>query len=206
MPHRDANLLRCGSVDVTGMAKVVFGLLVAGAVALFAVTRAWASATVRTPGLPTDRVAVSGVDAAPVLAGVAIVVVAGGLAVVAAGGWLRQLVGLLIAAVAGFAALRALTLNADGAALHRALQESPAYLAAATRPLVDAAAWPWLAALAFAVASVLGVVVAARGRGWPRMSSRYERTVAPTVELTDEADLWRVQDQGQDPTLGDEPR
>jgi uncharacterized membrane protein (TIGR02234 family) len=183
--------------------KVVLGLLAAGAFALFAVTRAWASATVSTPGLPTDQVSVSGVDAAPILAGIAVVVVAAALGVVAAGGWLRQVIGLLIAAVAGFAALRALTLNAGGPALRRALADSPAYIGG-TSPSVDGGVWPWLAALAFAVASALGVAVLLRGRMWPGMSTRYERAVQP--DTTDESDLWRAQDEGQDPTLGDDPR
>lgn len=186
------------------LSKVVLGLLVAGAAALFAVTRAWASATVRTPGLPPDQVSVSGVEAAPILAGLAVVIVAAALGVVAAGGWLRQLIGLLVAAVAGLAALRALTLNAGGAALGRALKDSPAYIGGVNGdPPVDGAAWPWLAALAFSIASALGVVVAVRGRGWPRMSARYEREAPTVAESADEADLWRAQDQGQDPTLGD---
>lgn len=189
------------------MSKVVLGLLAAGAVALFAATRVWASATVRTPGLPTDHVSVSGVDAAPILAGLAVVIVAAALGVVAAGGWLRQLVGLLIAAVAGIAALRALTLNAGGATLRRALQDSPAYIGGGgTHAPVDGAAWPWLAAMSFAIASVLGVVVAMRGRGWPRMSARYEREVSPGSEAVEEDHLWRAQDQGHDPTVGDQPR
>lgn len=182
--------------------RAVLGLLAAGAVALFAVTRAWASATVRTPGLPLDQVSVSGVDAAPILAGLAVVIVAAALGVVAAGGWLRQLIGLLIAAVAGFAALRALTLNPAGAALRRALRESPAYIGG-TNPPVTAGPWPWLAAVAFAVAAALGLVVAIRGRAWPRMSARYERKAAVIDESADDVDLWRVQDQGQDPTLDD---
>lgn len=187
--------------------KVVLGLLAAGALALFAVTRAWASATVSTPGLPTDRVSVSGVDAAPILAGLAVVIVAAALGVVAAGGWLRQLVGLLIAVVAGFAALRALTLNAGGAPLGRALKDSPAYIGGVNgAPAVDGAAWPWVAAVAFAIASLLGLVVAVRGRAWPRMSARYERETPPRSEPADEDNLWRAQDQGQDPTVGDQPR
>jgi len=184
------------------LSKAVLGMLAAGAVSLFAVTRAWASATVRTPGLPTDEVSVSGVDAAPILAGLAVVIVAAALGVVAAGGWLRQLIGLLIAVVAGFAALRALTLNAGGAALGRALKDSPAFIGGVS-PAVNGATWPWVAVLGFAMASILGVVVAVRGRAWPRMSARYERQAPAVPESAAEADLWRAQDQGQDPTLGD---
>jgi uncharacterized membrane protein (TIGR02234 family) len=181
------------------LSKTVLGLSAAGAVALFAATRVWASATVRTPGLPTDEVAVSGVDAAPILAGLAVVIVAAALGVVAAGGWLRQLIGLLIAGMAGFAALRALTLNAGGSALGRALRDSPAYIGG-MRPPVDGGPWPWTAALAFAVAGALGVVVAVRGREWPRMSARYERETPASTAPTDEADLWRALDEGHDPT------
>lgn len=187
--------------------RAVLGLLAAGAAALFAVTRAWASATVSTPGLPTDQVSVSGVDAAPILAGISVLIVAAALGVVAAGGWLRQVVGLLIAAVAGFAALRALTLNPSGAALGRELRDSPAYLGDVNGDLaVTGAVWPWLAALAFAVACALGVVVALRGRAWPRMSARYEREAPVRADPEDEAQLWRAQDQGQDPTVDDDPR
>lgn len=185
--------------------RAVLGLLAAGALALVAATRAWASATVRTPGLPTDQVSVSGVDAAPILAGLAVVVVAAALGVVASGGWLRQLIGLLIAGVAGFAALRALTLDAGGIALGRALRDSPAYIGG-TNPPVDGAAWPWVAAAAFALAAVLGVAVALRGRAWPRMSARYERETSSRAALPDEADLWHAQDEGRDPTHGNGPR
>ena len=189
------------------MSKVVLGLLAAGAAALFAVTRAWASATVRIPGMPTDQVSVSGVDAAPILAGLAVVIVAAALGAVAAGGWLRQAIGLLIAALAGFAALRALMLNAGGAPLGRAVRDSPAYIGGVNGlPSADGAAWPWVASVAFAIAAVLGLIVAIRGRAWPRMSARYEREAPAAAEPTDEADLWRAQDEGQDPTVGDEPR
>ncbi len=187
------------------LARTVVALLAAGAVALFAVTRAWASASVRTPGLPTDEVSVSGVDAAPILAGLAVVIVAAALGVVAAGGWLRQVIGLLIAAVAGVAALRALTLNAGGTALGRALQDSPAYIGG-INPTVDGAVWPWVAVVAFALATLLGVVVAARGGSWPRMSARFERATPAPAAMAEDGDLWRAQDEGQDPTRADDPR
>lgn len=182
------------------MARVVLGLLVSGAVALFAVTRSWASATVRTPGLPTDRISVSGVDAAPILVAVALVILAAALAVVAAGGWFRQLVGFGTAAVAGFAALRALSLDIDGAPLANAVRLSPSFLGD-VQPHVSVAPWPVVAAVAFGVASVLGLVVVVRGRAWARMAARYDRVPAsePDCRFTD--DPWRAQDHGHDPTL-----
>ena len=181
---------------------VVLGVLAAGAVALFAVTRAWATATVRTPGVPVDEVQASGADGAPVLVILAIVVVAAGLAVVASGGWVRQVVGLTIAAVAAWAAVRALSLDIAGAPIARALKESPANLGAA-RPVSDVSSWPGVATVAFGLAALLGLVVVVFGRQWPRMGSRYDRApVAPPerTELLDEADVWRALDDGHDPT------
>lgn len=182
---------------------IVIGLLTAGAVALFAVTRAWATATVRTPGVPIDRVEASGADGAPVLVALAIVVLAAGLAVVASGGWFRQLVGLVIAAVAAWAAVRALSVDIAGAPIARALAESPANLGSA-RPVPDVSSWPVVAAVAFGLAALCGLVVIAFSREWPRMGSRYDRPAGlPPAPLggVEETDLWRALDDGRDPTL-----
>jgi uncharacterized membrane protein (TIGR02234 family) len=186
---------------------IVLGLLAAGAMALFAVTRAWATATVRTPGVPIDEVQASGADAAPVLVALAIVVIAAALAVVASGGWFRQLVGLTIATVAAWAAVRALSVDIAGAPMARALLDSPANLGA-TRVVPDVSSWPVVAGIAFAIAAALGLLVIAFGRQWPRMGSRYDRpsaaaSMAPSGSSPDldDADVWRALDDGHDPTL-----
>jgi uncharacterized membrane protein (TIGR02234 family) len=186
---------------------IVTGLLVVGAIALFAVTRAWATATVRTPGVPTDQVEASGADAAPVLIALSIVVIAAALAVVASGGWVRQVIGLVVATVAAWAAVQALSVDIAGAPMARALVDSPANLGAA-HPVPDVSAWPVVAGAAFAVAAVLGLVIVLFGRQWPRMSKRYDRTsgepspVTPDIPAdADDAELWRALDDGRDPTL-----
>jgi uncharacterized membrane protein (TIGR02234 family) len=184
-------------------APIVLGLLAAGALALFAVTRSWATATVRSPGVPVDQVQASGADGAPVLVALAIVVVAAGLAVVASGGWLRQVIGLVIASVAACAAVRALSLDVAGAPLARALADSPANLGSA-RPVADLSSWPVVATVAFALAAVLGLAVVVFGRQWPRLGTRYDRaarTRPEQVDATDEAEVWRALDDGRDPTL-----
>jgi uncharacterized membrane protein (TIGR02234 family) len=138
-----------------------------------------------------------------VLVALAIVVIAAGLAVVASGGWLRQFVGLVIATVAAWAAVRALSLDITGAPLARALAESPANLGAA-RLAPDLSPWPGVATAAFVAAALLGLFVAAFGRQWPRMGSRYERTASAPAEqavAVDDADVWRALDDGRDPTL-----
>lgn len=186
---------------------IVIGLLAVGAIALFAVTRVWATATVRTPGVPTDQVEASGADAAPVLVALSIVVIAAALAVVASGGWVRQIVGLVVATVAAWAAVQALSVDVAGAPMARALLDSPANLGAA-HPVANVSVWPVVAGLAFAVAAVLGVLVVVFGRQWPRMAKRYDRQSAGSSEAAselvadaDDADLWRALDDGRDPTL-----
>lgn len=182
---------------------VVLGLLVVGAVALYAVTRTWLSATVATPGLPADRVTVSGHDAAPVLVAIALVVAAGGLAVVAAGGWLRQLIGLIIAGLSVLAAVAAYRVEAGGPPLAEALTSSPAFVGSVPRQ-VDHQAWQTVAWLAFLMACVLGLVVAGCSRSWPRLGRRYaspsEARGPVTGDDADPADVWKAFDEGRDPT------
>ena len=186
---------------------IVTGLLVVGAIALFAVTRAWATATVRTPGVPTDQVEASGADAAPVLVALSIVVIAAALAVVASGGWVRQIVGLVVATVAAWAAVQALSVDIAGAPMARALVDSPANLGGA-HPVPNVSAWPVVTGIAFVVAAVLGLLIVLFGRQWPRMAKRYDRpaaghsSAAPDVAPdADDAELWRALDDGRDPTL-----
>jgi uncharacterized membrane protein (TIGR02234 family) len=182
---------------------VVIALMAVGALALYAVTRTWLSASVATPGLPADQVTVSGQDAAPVLVALALVVAAGGLAVVAAGGWLRQLIGLVIAALSVVAAAAAYRVDAAGQPLAEALKVSPA-LVGSTQPAADHHAWQTVACLAFVVATVLGLVVAAASRNWPRMGRRYASPAAVSpAEPTDGDDpaaIWKAFDEGRDPT------
>jgi len=186
---------------------IVTGLMAVGAIALFAVTRAWATATVRTPGIPTDRVEASGADAAPVLIALSIVVIAAALAVVASGGWVRQVIGLIVATVAAWAAVQALSVDIAGAPMARALVDSPANLGSA-HPIPNVSAWPVVTGIAFTVAAVLGLVVVLFGRQWPRMGKRYDRpsaspssAAADLPSEADDAELWRALDDGRDPTL-----
>ena len=118
---------------------------------------------------------------------------------VAAGGWLRQVVGLVVAAMAAWAAISALMLDVAHVPFNRALQESPAFVAA-VRPTPDVSTWPNVAIAAYATAGLLGMVVAIRGRRWPRMGSRYDRGGEP-AEPTGDVDMWRALDAGQDPTV-----
>lgn len=182
---------------------VVIALMAVGALALYAITRTWLSASLATPGLPSDQVTVTGHDAAPVLVAIALVVAAGGLAVVAAGGWLRQLIGLVIAALSVLAAVSAYRVDAAGQPLVEALKASPAFVGAMP-PTADRHAWQTVAWLTFVLAAALGLVVAAVSRNWPRMGRRYASPAAiPSADPTDADDpavIWKAFDEGRDPT------
>jgi uncharacterized membrane protein (TIGR02234 family) len=146
---------------------------------------------------------VTGQDAAPVLGALAVVVAAGGLAVVAAGGWLRQLIGLVVAGTALIAAITAYRIDAGGPPLAKALNASSAFVGRVPES-VDGGPWRVATVVLFAVAAGLGIVVLCVSRGWPRMGRRYANPAqARTVGQSDDADstdLWKAFDDGRDPT------
>jgi uncharacterized membrane protein (TIGR02234 family) len=68
------------------------------------------------------------------------------------------------------------------------------------------AVWPVLALLAGLLGVAAGLLVVVRGRAWPGMGRRYERTAqeaAPARPETDEdraQAAWKALDRGEDPT------
>lgn len=177
-------------------APAVLGLLAVGGLTWLALGRTWARATLRPEGLPPDTLEVTGRDAVPLAAALAVVVVAAALAVLATRGRGRLVVGALVVlvGVAG-AALSFVSGSAVDDALTAAARQSPAFTGQA---LPDATRTPWgLASGAGFVATVLlGLVVLRHGRSWPGLSGRYE---APSRR--DDEDPWRMLDDGRDPTV-----
>ena len=180
---------------------VVLGMLVAGAIAWYAVTRVWATASTSGAGMPAGSVSVTGRDGAPMLVAVAIVIVTAALAVVASGGWLRQLIGLVVAALALYSAAWAQSLDVGNAPMTKAVHASPVFMGA--RPdLVTYSQWQLVATVSFLGAAVLALAVAAFSRSWPHMGRRYERPVAdePAAGRMEQGDMWKAFDEGRDPT------
>jgi uncharacterized membrane protein (TIGR02234 family) len=71
------------------------------------------------------------------------------------------------------------------------------------------AGWPLLALLAGLLAVAAGLLTVLRGRSWPGMGRRYERTAAaapaaarPRTDEDRALDAWRALDRGEDPTEG----
>jgi uncharacterized membrane protein (TIGR02234 family) len=182
----------------------------AGVVLLLA-GRHWQTVTTPRPRpLPTDVLHLSGrtVDAAPTA--LALVALAGVVAVLATHGWVRRVVGAVVA-LAGAGMIWRLALATDAVSRSRA-----AALVRDKHPQVDphsalaaqADAHPIWAVLSL-VAAVLvvsaGVAIAVRGGRWAALSARYE---APQRRSEDpeqararaDASLWSALERGEDPT------
>ncbi|MGY1695860.1 Trp biosynthesis-associated membrane protein [Geodermatophilus sp. SYSU D00814] len=180
------------------------GCALAGALALTAAGQTWSTVTVtRRPPLPPVTEALTGSALAPLVPAAGLLLLAAAVAVLAVRGAGRAAVGALVVlagAALAWSGLRVLTGAAD-----------PGTAAPGERRTADlAAAWPVLCLVAAVVALAAGGLVLARGRRWPGMGGRYERTPAaapaPARARTDEEralDAWRALDRGDDPT--DEP-
>ncbi len=166
------------------LAGVVVVCAAAAGLVLFSATRVWLTQTTPRPE-PLGPLVESrtGASLMPALSAMALVMLAGAGAILASRGLARRVVGVLIA----LAGLTAPVLA----------------LASATRPGISMA-WLLATALGGLVGAAAGVATTVRGRGWPAMGSRYERTTTPrTPEQgagTDSTRLWDALDRGEDPT------
>jgi uncharacterized membrane protein (TIGR02234 family) len=187
------------------LGAAVAGCALAGGLALSAGGQTWATVTVtRTPPLPPVTETLTGSSVAPLVPAAGLLLLAAAVAVLAVRGAGRLAVGALVAlagAALGWSALRVLVGGPDTATA------GPGERRAADL----AAAWPVLVVVAAVVAVAAGVLVAVRGRRWPAMGRRYERTggaapasaAAPARARTDEdraVDAWKALDRGDDPT------
>ncbi|WP_448639955.1 Trp biosynthesis-associated membrane protein [Geodermatophilus sp. URMC 63] len=184
------------------LGAAVAGCALAGGLALSAGGQTWATVTVtRPPPLPPVGEALTGATVAPLVAACGLVLLAAAVAVLAVRGAGRAAVGALVLAsglVLGWSAVRSLVSG-----------PGPGPLAPGETAAVDlAAGWPVLCLVAAVLAATAGLLVVVRGRRWPGMGRRYERTPgaaapAPARARTDEdraLDAWRALDRGDDPT------
>lgn len=152
--------------------------------ALLVGTRTWQ--VVRTPRpspLPPDVLSLTGrtVDAAATA--LALVALAGVVAVLATRGWVRRVVGVVIAAAGIALVWRAMSAaGAVGAARARAfVREYHPTVPTDSRvaPHVSVSGgWPWLTVVCGVLILLAGAFVAARGHRWSTMSARYENRAA----------------------------
>lgn len=189
------------------MAAAVVGLAAAGGLALSTGGQTWLTATVTRPEpLPPVTEQLTGSALAPLVPAGGLLLLAAAVALVAVRGAGRVLVGLLAAVaggVLGWSGLR--TLAGDPAVAGLVGSGAPG----STVTTAVSAGWPVLALVAGLLAVAAGLLTVLRGRSWPGMGRRYERSAAaapaPARRQTDEdraLDAWRALDRGEDPTEG----
>ncbi|WP_097185405.1 Trp biosynthesis-associated membrane protein [Blastococcus haudaquaticus] len=184
------------------LAAAVLGAAVAGALALVSGGQRWAEATTeRQPPLPPVVEVLSGADTAPLVPATGLVLLAAAVALLAVRSAGRVAVGLLMAVAGGVLAWSGVRVLTGG-------------LEDAVRTVDLSPAWPVLAAVAGLLGAAAGLLVVLRGRSWPGMGRRYERTAEGTDPRTDATPVparpqtdedraqaaWKALDRGEDPT------
>ena len=191
------------------LTAAVLAAALAGALALVAGGQGWAQVSHDRPApLPPVHAALSGADAAPLVPAAGLVLLAAAVALFAVRGTGRAIVGLFLAMAGGtlgWSGLRALT-----GGLAEASTRVPGVGRGPGQVVVDVTAgWPVVAVLGGLLGLAAGILAALRGRAWPAMGGRYERTGAgPTTTaaagpMTDEdraQAAWKALDRGEDPT------
>lgn len=152
---------------------------VGGGLALSSGGQSWADVTVvRQAPLPPVDAVLTGSTLAPLVPACGLLLLAAAVALIALRGWGRTVLGVLVAAAGGavaVAAVRALTGSVDVDAGDLGAQVG---LVDAQVDVQTVAGWPTLALVAGVVGVLAGVLVVLRGRRWPGMGQRYQRTGA----------------------------
>ncbi len=185
------------------------------ALTLLAGGQAWAEITARRrPPLPPVTAVVTGGEAAPLAPAAALVLLAAAGALLAVRGAGRVAVGLLmVLAGAGIAWSSGRVLGGADVVSDR-LRSFGVPASALT---VDVApTWPVVAVVGSVLGIAAGLLAVVRGRRWPAMGRRYERSagtafgaVPPLPAAADEQraqSAWTALDRGEDPTEGPEGR
>jgi uncharacterized membrane protein (TIGR02234 family) len=197
----------------------VLALALGGALALSSSSQPWADVTVvRQAPLPPTAEVLTGGQAAPLVSACGLLLLAAAVAVIAVRGVGRVVVGLLVAVaggVLGWSGLRGVTGKLD---LGLADVTSSVGLGRAEVTSDPVAGWPALALVAGVLGVLAGLVIVLRGRRWPGMGRRYDRTGtaagqdpgspgAPARPARPETDedrhqaAWKALDRGDDPTV-----
>jgi len=197
---------RRSASDRRSLAMMLLFAVLGASVVLAAVGRTWATGTVAFQGTPL-RVSVSGSETTGLPGALALVGLASAVAVFAVRGVGRRLVGLLLA-LAGAGTVVAAVGAATGTAALDRKADTAVGISRAAVGAVGHTAWPWAVVVGGLLLVLAGLLVVARGRDWPGMSSRYEapagRSVVPSTASASRAetpaDLWKALDRGEDPT------
>lgn len=201
------------------LTSAVLGCAVAGGLALSAGGQPWAAVTVTRPApLPPVDAVVAGSALAPLVPAAGLLLLAAAVALFAVRSWGRVVLGVLVAAAGAALVTEAARALAGAVAVDPADLGSQLGLDRAEVAVDPSVGWPVLALLAGVLGVLAGLLVALRGRAWPGMGQRYQRTGsgtgpvgrrAPRRPETDEdrhQAAWKALDGGTDPTVDDAER
>lgn len=182
---------------------LVVVLLLVGAGALWAASEVvWGTQWYRTPFSGDKPVELSGAQLRPELVPFALATLAAGAAVLATGGWLRRIVGLLVAVAGGFLVQRAFTAG-EPAGGGPGVPEGSEPLGAVSTSLLGSS----LMTAGGLVLVAAGLLVAVRARRMPAMGAKYSAPGAKKPRIQDpDRRLWEALDEGADPTTDDRDR
>ncbi|MCW2678188.1 MAG: Trp biosynthesis associated, transrane protein Oprn/Chp [Modestobacter sp.] len=199
------------------LTAAVLGCALGGALALSAASQRWLQVTItRQPPLPPATQVLTGSQVAALVPACGLLLLASAVAMIAVRGLGRTAVGLLVAlagVVLGWSGLRALT----GGLGATAADVSGVVGLGGARPTSSlVATWPALTLVAGLLAVLAGSLVVLRGRHWPGMGRRYERTgpspaaagaqrarpARPETAEDRHQAAWKALDRGEDPTAG----
>jgi len=177
--------------------NAIVALIIGAVLLLLGYSMPWATVAIPmvTGGPASTQVELSGHDIAS-LASMAGWLAAAGLAgIIATRTWGRVIIGAIVA-IAGAGSLVASAWFAVASTdLVRAAAESHAGETLAELGEYSITWWWTPTLLGSLLVLAAGLLTCARGRTWPGLGRKYERTT--TRQLTD----WQALDQGQDPTL-----
>jgi uncharacterized membrane protein (TIGR02234 family) len=195
--------------DRRSLALMLLLTVLGAAVVLLAAGQTWAHGDVTLQSTRL-RLSASGSETSGLPGALALVAMAAAVAVFTVRGVARAVVGALLALSGAGVAVSAL-LAATGAGALDSKAAHAVGLTRATATGVGHTLWPWVGALGGVLLILGGLLVLARGRDWPGMSSRYDapgtatgrpRAAAKraTPDQETPADLWKAMDRGEDPT------
>jgi uncharacterized membrane protein (TIGR02234 family) len=198
------------SVGRLTFAAALLGLIVGGALALFASGRGWQTVTAhRARPLADDVLDVSGRTLHPAVTGLAVVALAGVVGILATRGMARRIIGAVLVvagAIVGWDAVTALQAISPEHA-RTLLRDAQTGVGLDPGQAVTVAVhpiWPVLAAVGGVLIVLGGALTIACGAAWKGLSGRYEHP-QPAAGPQPDARLWSALDRGIDPTADPAP-
>lgn len=175
---------------------LVVGLAGAGLTAV-AGTREWATSQGDAAGIKIEA-AVTGSEASPLVAALALVALASwGVLLVTRGKVRRVLAGVgLVASLGAFVAVLFGFTDAQDAALEAAIDQG----ATGDVFVTGLTLWFYAAGVGAVFAALALLVAVVHAPGWPAMGSKYDAPAARREEPETDEDMWRAIDEGRDPT------